>query len=183
MKLIKRYQKGDPIIQLPEVEHTFNASDKKDLYNMQDYRSLFKYTTKEELQDRDRINRFLEVYNLAGRPLIVPRINGESESYFSPLNIINANNSYQAMIELPHALQHNKHIEDGDPDYLGHIKNIAGLAYSFITGNRRPAWSKSTYENPESREYKAHQVLEPAIFNYVNRGDSVQYQKILSNQQ
>lgn len=29
MRLIKKYQKGDPVIQLPEVEHTFNASDKK----------------------------------------------------------------------------------------------------------------------------------------------------------
>ena len=34
MKLIRKYQQGDPIIQLPEVEHIFNDSDKRDLYNM-----------------------------------------------------------------------------------------------------------------------------------------------------
>ena len=76
------------------------------------------------------------------------------------------------MMEFPHALQFNKNIEKGDPDYLGHIKNIAGLVYSRITGKGRPAWSKSTYDNPESMEYKAHEILEPAIFNYVNKGDS-----------
>lgn len=30
MRLIRKYQQGDPVIQLPEVEHIFNYSDKRD---------------------------------------------------------------------------------------------------------------------------------------------------------
>lgn len=166
--------------QLPEVQVYQTDKDKQTLRNFkktfikplrQDIRKLYNINYDggwNSISANDFLDNIIDMHNLGNNPGInAPKFyskwfvhdDGRPRAFYNMLtnSMYNIGNSEEYLSELAHAIQYQN---------SKYSRKYAPQSFE-IPGDFSPFGERSGYERPGHSEYNAHEIIEPAIYDYI----------------